>query len=173
MQPGEWMWADAAYPLYPWCIPPFKKPIDGELTTEQRHFNFFLSTIRIRVEHAIGLLKGRFQSLRELRIQIGSKQKHRWAILWIRCCIVISNLIIRLEGDHPDENWMDFCIRMGLYRADGQMPSVSTDEHNADDSGDDDMSNDGGEMEEIDVPAAGHTLRQNLFDILIANPPRS
>ncbi|KIK33477.1 hypothetical protein CY34DRAFT_99522 [Suillus luteus UH-Slu-Lm8-n1] len=26
---GHWVWADSAYPLEPWCIPPFKKPHNG------------------------------------------------------------------------------------------------------------------------------------------------
>jgi hypothetical protein len=54
--------------------------------------------VRIRAEHAIGLLKGRFQALRELRIQIASHKRHEWAIFFIRCCIILHNLIIMLEG---------------------------------------------------------------------------
>ncbi|EGO27776.1 hypothetical protein SERLADRAFT_414047 [Serpula lacrymans var. lacrymans S7.9] len=67
--PGEWIWADSAYPLSATCVPPFKQPPNGALTRRQRHFNYYLSRVRIRSEHAIGLLKIRFQSLKELRIQ--------------------------------------------------------------------------------------------------------
>lgn len=61
--------------------------------------------IRIRVEHTIGVLKGRFQSLLQLRIQVYTHKRHMWAIMWIRCCIILHNLIIRIESGSVDENW--------------------------------------------------------------------
>ena len=42
---GHWIWADSAYSLTPWCIPPFKKPHNGRLTANQRTFNYHLSTV--------------------------------------------------------------------------------------------------------------------------------
>jgi hypothetical protein len=30
--PGEWMWADSAYPPEMWSVTPFKKPVNGHLT---------------------------------------------------------------------------------------------------------------------------------------------
>ncbi|KAF8235112.1 hypothetical protein L208DRAFT_1258770, partial [Tricholoma matsutake] len=90
----EWMWADSAYPSETWSVSPFKKPANSELSPDQKTFNYYLSKIHIRVEHAIGLLKGRFQSLFELWIQIYTHEKHLWAIVWIRCCIILHNLIL-------------------------------------------------------------------------------
>ncbi|KAG2054140.1 hypothetical protein BDR06DRAFT_1051082 [Suillus hirtellus] len=60
---NHWIWADSAYPIEPWCIPPFKKPIGGALTPEQKEFNTVLSKIRVWVEHTFAALKGHFQSL--------------------------------------------------------------------------------------------------------------
>jgi hypothetical protein len=40
--PGEWMWEDSAYPVETWCVPPFKKPIGGELDADQRTYNYHL-----------------------------------------------------------------------------------------------------------------------------------
>lgn len=51
LEPGEWIWADSAYPVTPWCVPPFKKPSGGQLDQEQRRFNYRLSSIRVRAEH--------------------------------------------------------------------------------------------------------------------------
>ncbi|EGO03624.1 hypothetical protein SERLA73DRAFT_69472 [Serpula lacrymans var. lacrymans S7.3] len=68
------------------------------LTVRQSQFNYQLSRIRIQCEHAIGLLKIRFQSLKELRIQIDSVNKIDSVIIWIRCCIILHNLIIEHEG---------------------------------------------------------------------------
>jgi hypothetical protein len=43
LQDGHWIWADSAYPLEPWCIPSFKKP----LTNDQKTFNYHLSKVSI------------------------------------------------------------------------------------------------------------------------------
>ncbi|KAG2740099.1 hypothetical protein P692DRAFT_201695508, partial [Suillus brevipes Sb2] len=75
-----WVWADSAYPLEPWCIPPFKKPHNGRLTRNQRTFNYHLSKIRVCVEHTFAVLKGQFQSLRELRINIQTEKDLQIAV---------------------------------------------------------------------------------------------
>lgn len=66
----------------------------------------------------MGLLKGRFQSLRELRIQILSRKQHMWALMWIRTCIVLHNLIIHLEeGSGVNNEW-----RQELFEAGHEDP---------------------------------------------------
>jgi hypothetical protein len=45
--PGEWLWADSAYAVDSWCIAPFKRPARGELTPDQRTFNYYLSKVRL------------------------------------------------------------------------------------------------------------------------------
>ena len=74
LDPGAWIWADSAYLALPHCVTPFKKPPRGVLSRSQRHFNHNLSCIRIQSEHVIGLLKGHFQSLKEIRIHINSQR---------------------------------------------------------------------------------------------------
>jgi hypothetical protein len=134
--PGEWMWADSAYPPETWSVAPFKKPINGQLTPDQRTYNYWVSKvsvslhstlsflmnlngsyylqIRIRVEHTIGLLKGTLQSLKEIRIQLINTKWHMIIIMWARTCIVLHNLIIRIEGDNFDEQWRECIVRTGL-----------------------------------------------------------
>ncbi len=53
---------DAAYPLKTWLVTGFKN--NGKLTREQRQFNYFLSSTRMKIEHTFGLLKGRFRELK-------------------------------------------------------------------------------------------------------------
>ena len=50
---------DSAYPLLPWLIKPF--PDSGD--RDRQMFNYRLSSTRIEVERAFGLLKGRFRIL--------------------------------------------------------------------------------------------------------------
>lgn len=115
-RPGEWMWADSAYPCTPWCVPPYKKPPNSTLSRRQRQFNYYLSKVRVRSEHTMGLLKGRFQSLRELRLRISDRDTHDLAVTWIRCCLILHNMIIILEeqeGD-TDDTWRQDLLQIGL-----------------------------------------------------------
>src|ERR1700677_262964 len=76
LKPFEWIWADSAYMPTSWCVPPFKKPARGKLTRLQRHFNYHLSRLRVHSEHVFGLLKGCFQSLKEIRIRNSTEDDH-------------------------------------------------------------------------------------------------
>ena len=62
----------------------------------------------------MGLLKGTFQSLKEIWIQLVDTRCHMIIIMWARVCIVLHNLIIRIEGDNFDEKWRDDLVRTGL-----------------------------------------------------------
>lgn len=87
LEPGEWCWGDAGYPLNKWLIIPYKRP-DSE-RRDNRIFNTPLSRIRIKSEHAIGYLKGRWQSLKSLRIQINNKKDVTYAMAWVNACIIL------------------------------------------------------------------------------------
>ena len=63
--------------------------------------------IRIRSEHAIGFLKGRFQSLKELCLEICDDRSHKFATYWIAACVGIHSFAMQCEadergGDHSD-----------------------------------------------------------------------
>lgn len=91
----DWVWGDGGYTYQPWLICPY-----GERETNRVNcrgndiFNRWLSRIRVRVEHCIGLLKGRFQSLKGLRVAVNSKLGLEKAMRWIRVCIILHNFAI-------------------------------------------------------------------------------
>ena len=58
--------------------------------------------LRIRSEHAIGFLKGRFQSLKGLRVLISNKASHKFATYWIKACIVVHNFAKRREDEERE-----------------------------------------------------------------------
>eukprot|EP00644_Phytophthora_capsici_P005192 jgi/Phyca11/96240/e_gw1.1.1194.1 len=114
---GEFMLADSAYPLLQNVLPAFKSPLAD--IPDNREFNNYLAMSRVRNEHAIGVLKGRWSSLRELRIQLRWKEEMTYLIDWAIGCCVLHNMMARLgdgwenmflELDEPNNN-VDFAGR--------------------------------------------------------------
>ena len=56
-------------------------------TPDNKTYNYYVSNIRIRSEHCIGFLKGRWSSLCGLRVNINDEDKIIYATLWIVSCI--------------------------------------------------------------------------------------
>ncbi|KAF9503286.1 hypothetical protein BS47DRAFT_1402561 [Hydnum rufescens UP504] len=109
----EWVWADSAYALQPWCIVPYKKP--HSLIQNNKTFNYYLSKIWIKSEHTMGMLKGRFSSLRGLRQQITSVCDHLLALKWVEICLVLHNAILDIEQGCEDEDAFTACmLREGM-----------------------------------------------------------
>ncbi|ODQ73307.1 hypothetical protein LIPSTDRAFT_290286 [Lipomyces starkeyi NRRL Y-11557] len=61
---------------------------------DNAYYNLILSQIRICSEHCNGYLKGRFQSLKELRIYITDAKSMKYATSWIRACIILHNFAL-------------------------------------------------------------------------------
>lgn len=74
---------------------PYKKP-ERDLP-ENDSFNTQVSKLRIRSEHAIGFLKGRFHSLKNLRVNIHDKDSHILATYWIAACIGLHSFAMQCE----------------------------------------------------------------------------
>ena len=67
MCPQEsYLLGDAAYPLRPSLLIPFKD--NGNLTEQQKTYNFKHSSSRMKIEHSFGVLKGRWRRLKHLDI---------------------------------------------------------------------------------------------------------
>ncbi|OXA48398.1 putative nuclease HARBI1 [Folsomia candida] len=93
--PGEYIIGDSAYPKSETVVVPYKRR-QGQLTQTQRAFKKYISSHRIAVEHTIGLLKGRFQSLKQIRIQI-DRNGHVKCCRWIKACVVLHNILMHRD----------------------------------------------------------------------------
>lgn len=92
----EFAWTDSAYGLSSRTIPVHKEP--ASLRRENSIFDRAVSHVRVRSEHCMGALKGRFQCLRGLRVDIKTNQDHIDACRWITAAIILHNLVIDVEG---------------------------------------------------------------------------
>ena len=87
--------ADAAYPLMPWLMTPFKNV--GNLTPQHHQYNTALSVRRQVVERTFGMFKQRFRRLK-LGVEMRSIDEINDLIL---ACCVLYNLCI--AGDERQE----------------------------------------------------------------------
>lgn len=100
LSPGEYLLGDKGMKYTARVIGPFLRP---ECTTaEHDNFNYQLAKLRVRSEHTIGILKGRWGSLRELRLGIGSDKAYGRATDWVLACCVLHN-VCQAEGDGSPE----------------------------------------------------------------------
>jgi hypothetical protein len=93
----EFAWGDSAYTVSSRVTPVHKRP--ASLIPGNAIFDTAVSRIRVRSEHCLGALKGRFQALRGLRVNINSNEDHWEALRWVTIGIILHNLIIDFEGE--------------------------------------------------------------------------
>lgn len=60
--------------------------------------------VRIRSEHAIGFLKGRFKSLKGLRVKIIDERTHKFATYWVIACIAVHSMQCKEEEEYDDSD---------------------------------------------------------------------
>ncbi|MBW0483635.1 hypothetical protein O181_023350 [Austropuccinia psidii MF-1] len=88
--------ADSAYASSPWVVPAYK---GVAAQNEDNHsFIYFLSKSRVQIEHVIGILKGRWFSLREMRNQMRDDHKIEYFVSWVLSCTILHNMLAQI-GD--------------------------------------------------------------------------
>ena len=87
---------DSAYPLLSWLVKPFFDTADRD----KQMFHSRLSSTRIEVERAFGLLKGRFRILNK---QQDTQVKNICNV--VAACCILHNYCL-LHDDDPEDDWM-------------------------------------------------------------------
>ncbi|XP_065356325.1 uncharacterized protein LOC135950720 [Calliphora vicina] len=109
---AEWLVGDSAYKLTGTVVTPFRANSSELNLKERTNFNKTLSRYRIRIEHCFGLMKERFNSLKELKIQIKNKSSVKHACDWILVCAILHNILLDqkevVDFTLPTENGYDF-----------------------------------------------------------------
>ncbi|XP_060564347.1 putative nuclease HARBI1 [Ruditapes philippinarum] len=94
---------DSAYSLSSFLLVPFRD--NGHLTSEQKKFNFALSSTRVDIERCFGLLKGKFRKLKFLDVTKVTMIPN----IIISCCVLHNFILIQesyVEKDilHNDDD---------------------------------------------------------------------
>ena len=90
---------DPAYPLLSWLMKAF--PDNGNLSRQQKTFNYRLSRARVVVEHAYGRLKGRWRCL----LKRNDTSVHDLPKLVAVCCVLHN--ICEIHQENFNEEWLD------------------------------------------------------------------
>ena len=94
----------AGYMSTPYTVRPFDetevRSSDQSTQKWMRAFNKRLSGIRIEVEHAFGMLKGRFRSLKEMGPHADIQEMYKA----IEVLLILHNMCIDY-GDKPEDSW--------------------------------------------------------------------
>jgi hypothetical protein len=95
--PDQYIIGDTAYKAHPNLVPRFKKPRNRDLDDEHQAFNAALASVRVVSEHTIGILKGRFQALRQVRIKLTDSLKLTEIVRWTISLVIIHNLLVTTD----------------------------------------------------------------------------
>ena len=96
----EYMLSDSAVENCPFVVSAFKKPPLKSMPVMEEKFNTKLARPRVRSEHTIGVLKGRFPFLKKICFNITDDPESMMRILrYIDCCVILHNLLIPEEKE--------------------------------------------------------------------------
>ena len=105
---SEYTSSDSALENCNFVVSALKKPPLKSLPCENERFNTKLAAARILAEHTIGLLKGWFPWLKQIRNCInGDRRSMRFILELIYSCVILHNLLIPEEKDLTDCERMD------------------------------------------------------------------
>ncbi|KAJ7451320.1 hypothetical protein FB451DRAFT_1145709 [Mycena latifolia] len=83
--------------------------------------------VRIRSEHAIGFLKGRFHSLKGLRVNIKDEKTHKFATYWVAACIGVHSFAMQREAEERGQDSDDDAVMADPFIQEGLSSSDSED----------------------------------------------
>ena len=95
----EYLLGDSAFTASQVMIPPFKTNAGSFLPSSRSAFNTLLSKPRVKSEHCIGILKGRFPYLRCIRQKLGKASHMARIINYVRGTVILHNFLL---GDSED-----------------------------------------------------------------------
>lgn len=94
---GQYLFVDTGFLRTMTAVSPYKGP--AAHTPPNKVFNRAMREGRCRIEHVNAIVKSRFKSLKKIPIRIQRNEDHDTANLWIRACLVLHNILIRVKDE--------------------------------------------------------------------------
>ena len=103
----EYLMGDSAYECSPIMVSAYKRLPGKQLTRSENQFNTVLARIRVVSEHTIGVWKGRWPWLRNIRNIITSDPASTKEILdTIQATVILHNFLIE-ENEEVEDEWLE------------------------------------------------------------------
>ncbi|MBW0489361.1 hypothetical protein O181_029076 [Austropuccinia psidii MF-1] len=100
MKKAHYLLADPAYASSRWVVPAYKGVV---AQNEDNHsFNYCLAKSRVRIKHAIGILKWRWFFPREMKNQMRDNHEIEYFVILVVSCTILHNMLAQI-GDE----WFD------------------------------------------------------------------
>ncbi|KAE8239470.1 hypothetical protein A4X13_0g8187 [Tilletia indica] len=103
---GDFIWIDGGYGFSEFTCGPYDHIVASK-SSEFRKYNYHVSNVRVRSEHAFGYLKGRFQSLRGIRMLLRNGEDHTRMVKTVVAMLVAHNLALRWDGEDERNVFVD------------------------------------------------------------------
>ena len=112
----EYLLGDSAFSASAVMVQSFKKVRQQVcLANDMEMFNTKLAQVRIKSEHCIGMLKGRFQCLKKMNTTITSKPEGvKFVMDMLMCCSIMHNILLDLNHDEDNDQSIIQCFREDL-----------------------------------------------------------
>ena len=91
----QYLLADSVYASQETVV--FSYKVSAINNSNNKRFNKKLSSIRVDIEHVFDMLKERWQSLIELRLNLYNKSQHEFIVKWIIVCVTLHNILLILQ----------------------------------------------------------------------------
>lgn len=98
----EFLLGDAGFAATWFLLTPYRHP--AAAVPHNQLYNTLISSPRQKIEHVNGILKGRFQSLKNVRILIRFKNDLNKFCRWILACLVLHNMLIHYQDSWDDKD---------------------------------------------------------------------
>lgn len=101
---GQYLLGDSAYTAQPHVVGAYKR---WDVSQEREDFNICVAKCRVTNEHCIGVLKSRWHSLREIRVQLNEDKDHVWIVKWITVCAKLHNFVLSQNDPWSEDDVAD------------------------------------------------------------------
>jgi hypothetical protein len=107
--PSQYLLGDSAYQTSTCLVPAFKNQTHQAMEHHKAWFNSHLAKGRIKAEHCIGMLKGRFQHLKRIRKIMDGKAAMRSIIKTVLAASILHNILVT-ENDTVPASWIELQV---------------------------------------------------------------
>jgi hypothetical protein len=101
---NEYLLGDSAFQMGPHLVPAFKTANGVTMNRNEASFNKLLLSPRVKSEHCIGILKGRFAWLKDIRILIANADDAQKIVEFVGAAVILHNLLI---GAPIEDEWLE------------------------------------------------------------------